>query len=452
MNKARRTSPDLAGPRRAGPAVSREVEKRTMKTLQSRRILGGELPTPGFPGGELRGAASPGRWLLRARARVPRLRGSGLLALSVALCVWPCLGQEWTRFRGPNGTGISHATTIPSHLTDADLNWKVELPGMGHSSPVLWGERIFLTSSGDKSGGIFVLCLDVKDGRLLWHHDFSLEPFPRHPFNSYASSTPAVDAQRVYVVWNEPDDPQFVKGSARSGKSFIVAVDASTGKTLWQTPRRSAVVAYATPCVYEPKRGKPALIFGSQGHGIYGVNPETGKILWDYEQAFDKRCVSSPVIAGDIILGSCGSGGGGNVVAAVRPGDATIGRKSELVYQLKKSAPYVPTGVAMGAQVWLWSDSGIVTCLDAASGAIRYQERAGGDYFGSPVWVEGRLFCVSTAGELVVLEESDRFNVLHRYPLHELCHSTPAVALGRLFIRTEKHLWSLGGAKTSAAR
>ncbi len=416
----------------------------------------------------------------------------------MALCVWPCLGQEWTRFRGPNGTGISHATTIPSHLTDADLNWKVELPGMGHSSPVLWGERIFLTSSGDKSGGIFVLCLDVKDGRLLWHHDFSLEPFPRHPFNSYASSTPAVDAQRVYVVWNEPehyvlcavdhdgklawqrdfgpfvsqhgcgispivyqdkvilgneqDDPQFVKGSARSGKSFIVAVDASTGKTLWQTPRRSAVVAYATPCVYEPKRGKPVLIFGSQGHGIYGVNPETGKILWDYEQAFDKRCVSSPVIAGDIILGSCGSGGGGNVVAAVRPGDATIGRKSELVYQLKKSAPYVPTGVAMGAQVWLWSDSGIVTCLDAASGAIRYQERAGGDYFGSPVWVEGRLFCVSTAGELVVLEASDRFNVLHRYPLHELCHSTPAVALGRLFIRTEKHLWSLGGAKTSAAR
>ena len=114
---------------------------------------------------------------------------------------------------------------------------------------------------------------------------------------------------------------------------------------------------------------------------------------------------------------------------------------------MKKSAPYVPTGVVVGDLVWFWSDGGIVTCLHAPTGAIRYQERVGGNYFGSPVWVDGRLFCVSTSGELVVLEASDRFNVLHRYPLHELCHSTPAVALGRMFIRTEKHLWSLGAAK-----
>jgi outer membrane protein assembly factor BamB len=415
------------------------------------------------------------------------------LTIVLTVCALRGVAQEWPRFRGPNGTGISHVKTIPSKINDSDINWKVELPGTGHSSPVLWGERIFLTTTGDKSGGISVLCLSANDGRLLWRRDYSLTPFARHQFNSFAASTPAVDGERVYVVWNEPehfilaaldhdgkpawqrdfgpfvsqhgcgispvvfgkkvilgneqDDANFVKESARSGKSFVVAVNATTGKTLWQTPRRSAVVTYSTPCVFEPKNGKPTLIFSSQGHGIYAVDPDTGKVLWDYEQAFDKRTVSSPIIIEDIILGSCGSGGGGSFVTAIKAGDARAGQKPELAYQMKKSAPYVPTGIAAGGFVWLWSDGGIVTCLDAPTGSIRYQERVGGNYFGSPVWVDGRLFCVSTAGELAVLEASDRFKVLNRYPLNELCHSTPAVALGRMFIHTEKHLISLGGPK-----
>src|SRR5437763_13423615 len=124
---------------------------------------------------------------------------------SMMVLVLNLTAQEWTRFRGPNGSGIGHAKDLPGKISDADVNWKIELPGTGHSSPVLWGERIFLTSTGDKSGGISVLCLGAQDGRLLWRRDFALTPFPRHPFNSYASSTPAVDAERVYVVWNEPE-------------------------------------------------------------------------------------------------------------------------------------------------------------------------------------------------------------------------------------------------------
>src|SRR5262249_31146899 len=156
-----------------------------------------------------------------------------------------------------------------------------------------------LSTTGDKAGGLFVLCLSAKDGHQLWRKDFALAPFARHEFNSFASSTPAVDSERVYLVWNEPehfwltalnhdgqvewqrdfgpfvsqhgcgispvvfgnkiilgneqDDEKFVKGSTRSGKSFVVAVDKATGKTIWQTPRQSAVVSYSTPCVYEPK-------------------------------------------------------------------------------------------------------------------------------------------------------------------------------------------------------
>src|SRR6185369_18082890 len=117
------------------------------------------------------------------------------------------------------------------------------------------------------------------------------------------------------------------------------------GKTKWEIPRRSTVVAYSTPCLYEPKGGQRALIFNSQSHGFSAIDPASGKVLWEYEGAFNKRTVSSPVVAGDLILGSCGSGGGGNVVTAIKPGDAASGRKAELAYQIKKSAPYVPTSV-----------------------------------------------------------------------------------------------------------
>ena len=421
-----------------------------------------------------------------------------LVALALLCQTSAAFAQEWTRFRGPNGTGISHAKTIPTKLTDAELNWKVELPGVGHSSPVLWGERVFVTTTGDKAGGFRAVCVDARDGKLLWKHDFALTPFPRHKFNSYASSTPTVDAERVYVTWNEPehyqmaaldhtgklvwqrdfgpyvsqhgcgpspilyrgmvilgneqDDEKFVKGATRSGTSFVIAVDAKTGATVWQTPRRSAVVSYATPCVFEPKNGPTALLFASQAHGLYALEPSTGKVLWEYDQAFTMRSCSSPLIAGELILGSCGSGGGGHYVIAVKPGDATAKKPAELAYQMKKSAPYVPTGIVVGDLVWLWSDGGMLTCLHAPTGDVRFQERIGGNFFGSPVWIDGRLFAVSTAGEIVVVEASEKFNLLHRHALHEVCHTTPAVALGRLFLHTEKHLLSLGGAKKVAAK
>ncbi len=388
--------------------------------------------------------------------------------------------QEWTRFRGPNGAGISPAKTIPTHWAEKDFNWKLDLPGTGHSSPVLWGDRIFLTSTGDQEGGLYVLCVGARDGRLAWRRDLPLTPFKKHKFNSFAAATPAVDRDRLYIVRTEPErytitalthegqhvwerdlgpfaaengcgpspivyQDKVIIGNEQDGPSFITALDAVTGKTVWQTPRKSAKAAYSTPCVYEPKGGKPALIFNSQAHGIYAVEPQTGTILWEYDQAFDKRSVSSPVVAGEIIFGSCGSGGGGNLVTAIRARDPGHLRKPELAYQLKTSAPYVPTSVAQGDFVWLWSDAGIVSCLHASTGEIRYQERVGGNFFGSPVWVDGRLFAISTSGEVVVLEASDKFKVLHRHPLNDRCHTTPAVAGGRMLLRTERHLFSVGG-------
>ena len=400
--------------------------------------------------------------------------------------------QEWTRFRGQNGTGISESKGIPVKISAAHQQWKIELPGIGHSSPVLWGNKIFLTTTGDDRGGFSVLALDATSGRLLWKKDFPLTPFQRHKFNSFASSTPAVDAERVYVLFNEPGryvlaalshegelewerdfgpflsqhgcgvspiihegmvivaneqgDSNSVRANAHA-KSFLIAVNAKDGKTIWQTPRKTLSVDYSTPSIYE-KDGRKSLIFNSEAHAIYAVNPTDGKVLWEFDQAFDKRSVSSPVIAGDIILGSCGSGGGGSFVTAINVKDGT----PKLAYNIRTSAPYVPTPVTRNGLAWLLSDGGILTCIDVQTGDIKFQERAGGNFFGSPILVDGWLYAVATNGEIVVIEATDKFNLLHRFALNELCHTTPAVALGALFIRTENHLWCFRETKAVAAR
>jgi outer membrane protein assembly factor BamB len=291
----------------------------------------------------------------------------------------------------------------------------------------------------------FLTALD-HTGKQLWQHDFG-------PYVSQHACgiSPIVVGDKV-ILGGEQDGQQFVPGSDRSGESFVAAVNAETGDVVWKTPRKSVVVAYSTPCVRESKDGRPSLIFNSEGHGIYSVDAYTGKVQWEFDKAFDKRSVSSPFMAGDIVFGSCGSGGGGNRVVAIKAGDATGTGKPELAFEVKKAAPYVPTGVAVGDLAWLWSDGGIVTCLHTPDGAIRYQERVGGNFFGSPVWVDGRLYAVSTSGELDVVAATDKFELLQRLPLGELCHSTPAVAGGRMYIHTEKHLISLGGEKRHATR
>ncbi|HWH71375.1 MAG TPA: PQQ-binding-like beta-propeller repeat protein, partial [Candidatus Sulfotelmatobacter sp.] len=316
----------------------------------------------------------------------------------------------------------------------------------------------------------------------LWQKGFPVTSYHKNDYNSLASGSPAVDAQRVYACWTTPakytlvafdhagklvwekdlgpyasqhgggNSPivyqdKVVLANEQDGESFLIAVDAATGQTRWQTPRTKSQAMYSTPCVYEPKEGKPALLFNGQSHGVSAIDPANGKVLWELTNVFDKRTVASPILAGGVIIGSCGNGGGANYVAGVRPGDPAKGKAPELAYTLRKSAPYVPTSVAVGEWVFLWSDNGIVSCVQAASGEVKWQERVGGNFFSSPVCVDGRLFGIATKGEVVVLAAADKFQVLARNPLGETTLSTPAVAGGRMYIHTTKSLMSIGGVK-----
>ena len=206
--------------------------------------------------------------------------------------------SEWTRFRGPNGSGISEAADVPVQWTERDYNWNVKLPGIGHSSPVVWGERVFVTSAEPATAKRFVLCLHSADGRVLWQREYTSQTYAQHRDNCYATATPAVDAAGVVVTWTTPkevvllaldldgrewwrrDLGPFVaqsgsglspilyedlavlandqddlkldpnEKSTEAGISFLLAVDRKTGQTRWQVERSTTFAGFGTPCVH----------------------------------------------------------------------------------------------------------------------------------------------------------------------------------------------------------
>ncbi|MEX0724746.1 MAG: PQQ-binding-like beta-propeller repeat protein [Planctomycetaceae bacterium] len=395
--------------------------------------------------------------------------------------------QEWPRFRGPNGTGESEAATIPGRWTDDDYNWNIELPGVGNSSPVLWGNRLFILSADPKTALRYVLCYDADTGENLWTREYESTPHQLHSFSSYASSTPAVDEDHVYVAWSSPEaavlktfthegelvwekdlgpwhgqhgfgtSPMLFDGlvflanfqelhddergsDAVPPPSFLMAFDGKTGDECWSIPRVKDNLAYAVPAIFQPKEGRPQLVNNSTGSGVYAVDPDTGEELWSI-QALDKRAVSSPLVKGDLIFGTTGSGGGGNYLAAVR----SDGKTAEVAYKIEAAAPYVPTPVARDDMLFMLNDGGVVTLVELSTGKEIWQKRIGGNYHSSPVRAADKFICLSVEGEVVVLAAEKEFEELGRMSLGEGSRSTPAIARGQLYIRTFSRLMSVGG-------
>ncbi len=397
----------------------------------------------------------------------------------VLFCVSVVSGQEWTRFRGPNGQGVSSSdgsATIPVKLGEENLCWKIELAGGGHSSPVLWGDKVFVTSGDQKARKGFVQAFGAKDGKLLWEKEYSLGSYRVNSLNSYATGTPSVDADGIYIlfpmeqesflialdhageeIWKKPfagvksahgpGNSTIVVGdivvfaheqrdTEASAKGQWIAVDRKTGKTRWTIDRRNTTnVSYSTPCLYEGN-----LVFPSHAHGLTGVDPVAGKIVWEVEGTFEKRVVASPAIAGELIFGSSGQGGGGKHLVAVKPGDRN-GSKGEIAYKLDgATAAYVPTALGCDGMVFTFHDRGDVCCIRAATGDILWTAKPGGRFYGSPGLVGERIYCITREGTLVVIKAADKYELLAISDLGEMSHATPAIAGGRIYLRTFSHL------------
>jgi outer membrane protein assembly factor BamB len=306
---------------------------------------------------------------------------AGAAALLPLLLAAPALAGEWTRYRGPNGTGAGEGDSVPTRWEEGEVNWRVKLPGQGHSGPVLWGEKVFLTSAEGEGRERLVLCLRAEDGGTEWIHRSPSRTHRKHQRNSYASSTPAVDAERLYAAFSTPSsytlqaldhagkevwsadlgpfesqhgdgtspilfEDLVVLANEQDGASFVIALDRRSGATRWKTPRRTAEAAYGTPCLYQ-EGGRPALLLSSHAHGLYSLDARTGKPLWE-ARVFDKRTVSSPIVTCGLAMGTCGSGGGGSFLVAVRTGGEGEEAAERVAYKLTRAIPYVPTPVAGG--------------------------------------------------------------------------------------------------------
>ena len=188
-----------------------------------------------------------------------------------------------------------------------------------------------------------------------------LEPARQAFVSQHSCSISPIVYDDMVVLGNDQGDENH------AGASSVLAVDHRDGALRWKLERRTATVAYSTPCVYRPPGGQPELIFNSEAHGVTSIDPASGQVNWEVS-VFKKRSVSSTVIACGLILGSCGSGGGGSYLVAVRP-PSDVESSPSIAYKLESSTPYVPTPLALGELAFVWSHTGIVTCVRAATGA-----------------------------------------------------------------------------------
>src|SRR6185295_9548412 len=269
------------------------------------------------------------------------------VALLLTLAVCPSNAQEWPRFRGPNGSGLGKAD-IPAQWTDANRKWTIKLPGGGHGSPVVWGNRLFVLCGNSSTGQRTAVCVNTEDGKILWQQAFDEMVHKLHRFNSMASSTPAVDAEQVYFAWGTPTKMTLIAfthdgkqiwdanlGPVRREQGFgcspilhddlvllsndqeadcsLLAVDRKTGKVRWKLPRGENHSNYATPCVYTPPGGQAQIVMSSWRLGLAGINPTSQKVVWEndvYSKKTAERAIGSPFTAGQYVIANCGFVGG----------------------------------------------------------------------------------------------------------------------------------------------
>lgn len=410
-------------------------------------------------------------------------RARGLAwAVLLGLLLAPTSGRasEWTRFRGPNGTGISHLEGVPRHLGQRTIT---NGPSLCRASVtrrrVVWDDRLFVTCGGEK-GSRTLLCLNAASGETVWTDTVDLGANHLHRKNSYASGTPATDGERVYVAYAD-EEHYLVLGYSLAGEklwtrdlgsfssqhgqgvspivhgdllivpndqmgpSSIIALNRKTGETVWESKRNFRRTSYATPFILEVDGGQPQLICLSGATGLTGLDPETGTEIWRSGE-LPMRTVGSPVFGEGVVIASCGSGGRGKHMVAVEPTGNGDVSESHVRFVRKQNLPYVPTPVMWEGHLYLWNDDGVVCCVDPKTGENVWRERVGGNFSGSPVLIDGALYCISEDGEVVVIDASPTYRLHGRSPLGDASYATPAVANGRVYLRGFSRLCCLKAA------
>ncbi len=384
--------------------------------------------------------------------------------------------KYWPRWRGPSGQGIVAGSGYPDTWSPTqNIAWKTPVPGAGNSSPIVWGDRVFVTTAQQGGRRLSLLALRRSDGSLLWEK-FAPEGRSQssHYKNGHASATPITDGERVYVffgargllafgmngdvLWHQDlGRLEAYHGSAGSpllykdriilyqdqySDSFIAAFDARTGRPLWRT-RRDASVGWGTPIAL--RVGDHDEIIVNSQQRVHAYDPDTGRELW--------RCggglyevIPTPVVGYGMVF--CPSGRAGPTLA-IRPGGRGDVTATHLVWSSPRGSPFVPSPILYGEQLYLVNDmASIATSLHARTGQTLWQGRLGAarreGFSASPVAVDGKIFFTNDEGETFVLRAGPTFQLLHVNSIGEETLASPALVDGRWYIRTARNLYAIG--------
>ncbi len=387
----------------------------------------------------------------------------------VSLVLLNAAAADWTQFRGPHGNGISDETTLAAKLGETNVAWKSALPGRGLSSPLIIGERVFVTcSSGPKQDRLHVICLSAADGKKMWERQFwATGRTLCHPKSSVAAPTPASDGRRIYAVFSSNDlvcldlegnliwlrgltrdypkagnnlglssslvvvGDVVVAMSENESDSFTAGLDAATGVNRWKM-NRPKEANWTSPIVI-PAAGGGNLVVLQSDKGVTAIDPATGKLAWEALSKADT--IPSPTLVGDIMY---------------VPGDGITALKLNAsnspvqLWKVSQLATGTASPLALGDRLFIVNRASVLTCADAADGKRLWQLRLQGPFSATPVAAGNTLFCVSEKGVLQAVDTTKpEGEIVSTLDLKETILATPAIANGALYLRSDATLWKL---------
>ncbi len=424
-----------------------------------------------------------------------RLTCLSVVLLSFAF-VAAARADNWERFRGPNGNGVSDDKNIPIKFgATENVRWKAKIPGDGHSSPIVWGDRVFLQASSADASERHFLCFDAKTGKELWKRSIPGAKVKFRKDSSHASATPTTDGEAVYIpFWNGKDIiltaynfngdklwdrnmGEFVSqhGAAASPilyKNLLIfsmdkdafrdtmkltgpvtnpaklyALDKKTGNTVWEMKRDAVRACYSVPFVLEKPGTAPELVVTSST-GITSYEPLTGKPNWEWKWTFNKgplRTIAGTTHIDGVLLACSGDGSGERLMQAVAMNGLGKDARPERLWANAKEFPYVTCLLTRGEHVYFVNDLGRAGCYHAKTGAkVWFETIPDAKFYGSPVLIDGKIYAASEQGDVYVIAAEPKYQLLARNSFGELIESTPAVSNGTLYIRTATHLYAIG--------
>jgi len=391
----------------------------------------------------------------------------------LALCLGGCLGlqaADWPQFRGPNGNGFSDETSVPTDLHVArNLAWKTDLPGAGLSSPIIIGDRVFVTCSGGlKQQRLYVICFNAADGKKIWERQFwATGRTMCHEKTSVAAPTPASDGRHVVAIFSSGDavcldldgnllwfrglgrdypnasnslglssslvvaDGVVVAQVENESESFTAGLDVLTGTNRWKLDRPKDA-NWTSPVLL--KNSPYSLVVIQCSKGVIAVEPATGKTVWEYAEGGSSVPSSTPS-GGVLYVPSRG-------LTALQPGIG--GEKPKQLWQANQLRPGTPSPVVVGEKIFALNDGGVLTCGETATGKRLWQLRLKGPFSATPVAAGVFLYCVSEKGVAQVVDTSKpEGEVVSELELGETILSTPSISSGAIYFRSNSRLWKI---------